>query len=214
MIKVLIADDQEMVRSGMVALLSYQKDLSVVAQAAHGEEAIALARDFQPDVILMDIRMPVFDGITATETIRRNNPDVKILVLTTFDEEQLVVRALQAGASGYVLKDTPSDQIAGAIRAVHSGTAPMSPVAMARIVANLSAARASTRSLDLKKLLTNREIEVLKLIGDGKNNKEIATLLNITEGTVKNHVTHIFAQIGARDRVEAAIIAQQHLLTT
>ena len=214
MIKVLIADDQEMVRSGMVALLSYQKDLSVVAQAAHGEEAIALARDFQPDVILMDIRMPVCDGITATETIRRNNPDVKILVLTTFDEEQLVVRALQAGASGYLLKDTPSDQIAGAIRAVHSGTAPMSPVAMARIVANLSAARASTRSLDLKKLLTNREIEVLKLIGDGKNNKEIATLLNITEGTVKNHVTHIFAQIGARDRVEAAIIAQQHLLTT
>ncbi|HEY9789407.1 MAG TPA: response regulator transcription factor [Candidatus Obscuribacterales bacterium] len=214
MIKVLIADDQEMVRSGMVALLSYQKDLSVVAQAAHGEEAIALARDFQPDVILMDIRMPVCDGITATETIRRNNPDVKILVLTTFDEEQLVVRALQAGASGYLLKDTPSDQIAGAIRAVHSGTAPMSPVAMARIVANLSAARASTRSLDLKKLLTNREIEVLKLIGDGKNNKEIAALLNITEGTVKNHVTHIFAQIGARDRVEAAIIAQHHLLTT
>ncbi len=119
-----------------------------------------------------------------------------------------MVQALQAGASGYLLKDTPSDQIASAIRTVYGGNTLLSPAAIAKIVGQLNSGRAVSRQLDLKKVLTNRELEVLKLIGEGKNNKEIAGLLNITEGTVKNHITHIFAQIGARDRVEAAIIAR------
>lgn len=212
MIKVLIADDQEVVRHGMAALLAYQNDLEILSQAAHGEEAIAMATYLNPDVILMDIRMPVCDGIQATKQIKTKSPHVKVLVLTTFDDDELVIQALQAGASGYLLKDTPSDQIASGIRSVYEGNMVLGPDAATKLVSQLNAsARPQKKQLDLHKLLTDREIEVLALIGKGKNNKEIATILSITEGTVKNHVSKIFGQIGARDRIQAAFIAQQEL---
>jgi len=210
-IRVLVADDQELVRKGMVALLAFHQDLSIVGQAAHGEEAFAMARDYKPDVVLMDIRMPVCDGIAATKKILAHDRSIKVLVLTTFDDEELIVEALHSGACGYLLKDTGSDDIASAIRTVHGGSFLLAPAAATKVVSNLAAPKRSGSKNNLSKVLTNREIEVLRLIGAGKNNKEIATLLCITEGTVKNHVSHIFAQIGARDRVHAALIAQQEL---
>lgn len=212
-IKILIVDDQEVVRKGLVSLLAYQKDLLVIGQSAHGEEAVACARDFNPDVVLMDIRMPVLNGIEATRRIKAEKGSIKVLVLTTFDDDEMIVDALKAGASGYLLKDTPSDQIASAIRTVFGGNTLLGPVAAVRVVEKLLSSPGSTgRELDLARLLTNREMEVLRLIGEGKNNQEIAALLDITEGTVKNHVSRIFAQIGARDRIQAALIAQKELI--
>jgi DNA-binding NarL/FixJ family response regulator len=211
MINVLIVDDQEMVRRGMSNLLRYQKDLKIVGEAAHGEEAFAMTKDFKPDVVLMDIRMPLCNGIEATKKIVAHDRSVKVLVLTTFDDDELVVQALASGACGYLLKDTPSDQIADAIRTVFSGNTLLGPAAAAKVATYLTQAKLPSNSRNLRKLLTNREIEVLILIGRGKNNKEIATALNIAEGTAKNHVSHIMAQIGARDRIQAALIAQEEL---
>jgi DNA-binding NarL/FixJ family response regulator len=211
MIKLIIADDQDVVRQGLTALLSYQSDLQVIAQAADGSAVCQLVQQMKPDVVLMDIRMPICDGIEATTRIHKESPNVKVLVLTTFDEEELVSQALQAGASGYVLKDTPSDQIAMAIRTVHDGNTFLGAAAATRLRQQLGPVRTIPAKSKLENVLTNRETEVLKLIGRGKNNQEIAELLHITEGTVKNHVTRIFAQVGARDRIHAAMIAQQEL---
>lgn len=208
-----MADDQEVVRKGMVALLQFQDDISIVGEAAHGEEACAMTKDFSPDVILMDIRMPVRDGITATQIIRQQTPGCKVLIMTTFDDDDLVVRALRAGASGYLLKNTPSDQIAKAIRTVNDGNMFLGQASAQKVVAQLTMPVDESQSMqirrtNLKKLLSEREIEILKLIGDGRNNKEIANLLHITEGTVKNYVSHIFSQLDARDRIQAALIAR------
>ncbi len=211
-IKVLVVDDQEMVRHGIANLLRFQNDLQIVGEAAHGEEAVAMARDFGPDVVLMDIRMPVCNGIEATSKILALGRGIKVLILTTFDDDELVIQALSAGARGYLLKDTPSDQIASAVRAVFDGSTLLCPTVAVKVTGYLSQARLPSNKINLKKILTNREVEVLTLIGQGKNNKEIATALSITEGTVKNHVSHIFAQIGARDRIQAAMIAQDELL--
>ncbi|MBS1995251.1 MAG: response regulator transcription factor [Cyanobacteria bacterium SZAS LIN-2] len=210
-IKILVADDQEMVRHGIANLLRFQDDFQIVGEAAHGEEAVAMARDFAPDVVLMDIRMPVLNGIEATAKILALKRGIKVLILTTFDDDELVVQALSNGANGYLLKDTPSDQIASAVRAVHDGSTLLCSTVAGKVASYLSQAKLPSSKLNLQKLLTNREIEVLRLIGQGKNNKEIASYLNIAEGTVKNHVSHIFAQIGARDRIQAAMIAQEEL---
>jgi len=212
-IKVLVADDQEVVRKGIVALLQFQEDISVIGEAAHGEEACAMTKDFSPDVILMDIRMPVRDGIAATQVIRAQTPGCKVLIMTTFDDDELVVRALRAGASGYLLKNTPSEQIAKAIRTVYDGNMFLGEATAQKLVAQLTLPEEQSQSMQFRKtnlrsLLSDREIEILKLIGEGKNNKEIANILHITEGTVKNYVSHIFAQLGARDRIQAALIAR------
>ncbi|HEY9760739.1 MAG TPA: response regulator transcription factor [Oculatellaceae cyanobacterium] len=210
-IKVLVADDQEMVRHGIANLLRFQDDLQIVGEAAHGDEAVAMVKDFDPDVVLMDIRMPVCNGIEATSKIRALGRGTKVLILTTFDDDELVVQALANGASGYLLKDTPSAQIASAVRAVHDGSTLLAGTVASKVTNFLSQAKLPANRLNLRKLLTNREIEVLTLIGNGKNNKEIAESLCITEGTVKNHITNIFAQIGARDRIQAAMIAREQL---
>lgn len=133
MIKVLIADDQQVVRHGLASLLAFQKDLKVVGEAAHGEEALAMVESFQPDVVLMDIKMPVLDGIEAARRIQAKHENVRVIVLTTFDDDELIVQALAAGAAGYLLKDTPSDRIAAAIRTVHEGDTLLSPVAAKRL---------------------------------------------------------------------------------
>jgi DNA-binding NarL/FixJ family response regulator len=215
MIKILIADDQECVREGIAALLSYHQDLQIVGQASNGEEACKLAKELSPDVVLMDIRMPVCDGIAATQTIISENPNIKVLVLTTFDEEDLVIKAIKSGASGYLLKDTKSDRIAAAIHTVRDGGMVLSPTAATKVVSHLDAPRQAgdgSRRLELENKLSERKIAVLKLIGQGKSNTEIAETLHITEGTVKNYVSQIFDELGVRDRVQAALIAQQELL--
>jgi DNA-binding NarL/FixJ family response regulator len=209
MIKVLIVDDQSLVRQGMASLLSVEDDLQIVGQAENGEEAILKASQLAPDVILMDVRMPVADGVVATKTIRQGNPGIKIIVLTTFDDEEYIIKALQAGASGYLLKDTPSEHLAQAIRAVHQGHTWLGPSVTDKVVAHLNPARKTKTGYE--RLLSGRELEVLKLLSQGKSNREIGRSLGIAEGTVKNHLTRILVQIGARDRLQAVLWAKENL---
>jgi DNA-binding NarL/FixJ family response regulator len=209
MIKVLIVDDQSLVRQGMASLLSVEDDLQIVGQAENGEEAILKASQLAPDVILMDVRMPVADGVVATKTIRQGNPGIKIIVLTTFDDEEYIIKALQAGASGYLLKDTPSEHLAQAIRAVHQGHTWLGPSVTDKVVAHLNPVRKTKTGYE--RLLSGRELEVLKLLSQGKSNREIGRSLGIAEGTVKNHLTRILVQIGARDRLQAVLWAKENL---
>lgn len=212
MIRLLIVDDQALIREGMATLLGLEEGLEIVGQACHGDEAFVLAEDLRPDVVLMDIRMPVCDGVMATKKIHQRFPLMKILVLTTFDDEEYVLQALQAGAKGYLLKDTPSEQVAAAIRSVHQGNTLLGPTVTPKVLMHLTSPKSQIRtSLDLTKLLTSREMEVLKLLANGKSNREISEILHITEGTVKNHVTRVLNQIGVRDRTQAALWAQQNI---
>ncbi len=212
MIRLLIVDDQALVREGMATLLALEDGLEILGQASNGDQAFALAEDLRPDVILMDIRMPICDGVMATRKIHQRFPQIKIVVLTTFDDEEFVIQALQAGASGYLLKDTPSEQVADAVRTVYQGHTLLGPTVTPKILMHLASPKAATKpKLDYLNLLTGREIEVLKLLGQGKSNREIAKLLHITEGTVKNHVTRILNQVGVRDRTQAALWAQENI---
>jgi DNA-binding NarL/FixJ family response regulator len=214
MIKILIVDDQEVVRQGLATLLTYHTDLEIIGQASNGNQACDQARELKPDVILMDIRMPELDGIAATETIVRENPATKVLILTTFDEDDLIIKALKAGASGYLLKDANSERIASGIRTVFDGGMMLAPSAASKVVSRLDSGQKHNPAmrLQLEDKLSERKIEVLKLIGQGRSNSEIAEALHISEGTVKNYVSQIFEQLGVRDRVQAALIAQQELL--
>jgi DNA-binding NarL/FixJ family response regulator len=209
-ISVMIVDDQSLVRQGMASLLSVEDDLTIVGQAENGEEAILKANQLMPDVILMDVRMPVADGVFATKAIRQSHPGIKIIVLTTFDDEEYIVKALQAGASGYLLKDTPSESLASAIRAVHQGHTWLGPNVSDKVVAHLSPVKKASKT-GLERLLSSRELEVLKLLSQGKSNREIGRSLGIAEGTVKNHLTRILVQIGARDRLQAVLWAKENL---
>ncbi len=210
MIKVLIVDDQALVREGMASLLSLEEDLQIVGQAVNGEEACKLVDELLPDVVLMDVRMPVCDGVTATGIINEKHKGIRVIVLTTFDEEEYIMKALQKGASGYLLKDTPSEQVAAVIRSVYQGHTLLGPTITPKVLSHLSQPK-SEPTVDYRNMLTAREIDVLKLLGQGKSNREIARILNITEGTVKNHVTKILTQVGVRDRTQAALWIQQNL---
>jgi DNA-binding NarL/FixJ family response regulator len=210
MIKILIVDDQALVREGMASLLALEEDLQVVGQACNGEEACQMADALMPDIVLMDVRMPVCDGVTATGIIREKHKNMRVIVLTTFDEEEYIMKALQKGASGYLLKDTPSEQVAAVVRSVFQGHTLLGPTITPKVLSHLTAPKPEP-SLDYKSILTSREIDVLKLLGQGKSNREIARILNITEGTVKNHVTKILNQVGVRDRTQAALWVQQNL---
>ncbi len=196
----------------MASLLSLEEDLDVVGQASNGEEACQLADSLLPDVILMDVRMPVCDGVTASGIIHSKHPAIKIIVLTTFDEEEYIMLALQKGASGYLLKDTPSEQVAAVIRSVKAGHTLLGPTITPKVISHLAAIKSEPKKVDYSSMLTSREIDVLKLLGQGKSNREIAKDLNITEGTVKNHITKIFNQVGVRDRTQAALWVQQNLM--
>jgi DNA-binding NarL/FixJ family response regulator len=210
-IRILIVDDQNLVREGMASLLSLEEDLEVVGQACNGEEACLMTDNLLPDVVLMDVRMPVCDGVTASGIIHAKYPDIKIIVLTTFDEEEYIMLALQKGASGYLLKDTPSEQVAAVIRSVRAGHTLLGPTITPKVLSHLSAPKPEPK-VDYRGILTSREIDVLKLLGQGKSNREIAKELNITEGTVKNHITKIFNQVGVRDRTQAALWVQHNLM--
>jgi DNA-binding NarL/FixJ family response regulator len=208
MIRLLLVDDQDMFRQGLADLLSLEDDLEIVGQATQGQDAITLTEQFQPEVILMDVRMPICDGVVATGEIHQRYPWIKILVLTTFDDDDYIWQSLQAGALGYLLKRTPSQQIAAAIRTVHQGYAQLGPTIAPKVFAQL---KPMPQTSAIQDVLSKRELEVLKLVGEGKNNLEIAQLLYLTEGTVKNYITQILSKLQVRDRVQAALWAQQQL---
>ena len=204
MIKVLLVDDQGIIREGLRSLLQAKPDIDIVGEAENGKMAVEKALELQPDLILMDVRMPIMDGVAATLTIREKAPDIKVLVLTTFDDDEYITKAMQNGAKGYLLKDTPSEELAEAIRAVKKGYTHMGPGIFEKV--SLSSPKVETPPPQLEQL-TPREKEVLKLIAQGLNNREIAKNLFISERTVKNHVNSVLSRLNLRDRTQAAIFA-------
>ncbi|BAZ15302.1 two-component response regulator [Calothrix sp. NIES-4071] len=209
MIKVLLVDDQYLIRQGLRALLELESDLEIVGEAENGREAIDLIAQLHPDVVLMDMRMPIMDGVAAQREIQKRFSDTRTLVLTTFDDTEYVATALQYGAMGYLLKDTPSEELAVAIRAVHKGYTQLGPGIVKKLFAfSTNEEPAPPPALEQ---LTPREKEVLRLIASGASNREIASQLYISEGTVKNHVTNILNRLNLRDRTQAALFAKSYL---
>jgi len=210
MIKVLIADDQAMVREGFGALLAAQPDLLVVGNAADGAAAVAATRRLNPDVVLMDVRMPVLDGLAATRQLLTPGATVKVLILTTFDLDDYVYEALRAGASGFLLKDAPAADLVNAVRVVAAGEALLAPSVTRRLIAEFAArpVRHAPRPTALAEL-TPRETEVLRLIARGRSNQEIAADLVVAEQTIKTHVGRILAKLGLRDRAQAVVFAYE-----
>ena len=213
MIKVLLVDDQGLIRQGLRALLELEPDLEIVGEAENGEQAINLVAELHPDVVLLDIRMPIMDGVAATREIQKRFAKTKILVLTTFDDDEYVSAALQNGAMGYLLKDTPSEELAVAIRAVYKGYTQLGPGIVKKLLTQFSNGTPTQSTPVPSSLaeLTPREKEVLRLIATAASNREIAQELYISEGTVKNHVTNILNRLNLRDRTQAAIWANTYL---
>jgi DNA-binding NarL/FixJ family response regulator len=209
-IRVVVADDQGMVRSGFSVLLNAQPDIEVIAEAVNGEEAIARAAGLHPDVILMDVRMPVLDGLQATRVITEMAGAPKVLVLTTFDLDDYVYEALRSGASGFLLKDASAGELADAVRLVAAGDALLSPGVTRRLIAEF-ARMGAPRSPGREQLdgLTERESEVLALVARGMSNAEIAGYLVVAEQTVKTHVSRILMKLGLRDRTQAVVLAYE-----
>lgn len=199
MIRILIADDHPIVRSGLKAILASQPDFELVADVDNGSAAVTFSANLHPDVILMDLQMSIMDGLTAIKQIRTKQPEVNILVLTTYDSDADIMPALEAGAAGYLLKDTPPEELFRAIRSVVQGEKVLAPTIVARLMGRLSS-RA-------EKSLSRREIEVLELASRGDSNKDIAASLHITEATVKSHFVHIFDKLGVADRTAAVTAA-------
>ena len=211
--RVLVVDDQAMVRAGFAALLDAQPDISVVGQAADGAEGVRLALETHPDVVLMDVRMPVMDGIEATKAILApgtSGPPPKIVVLTTFDVDDYVIDALRAGASGFLLKDALPDDLVEAVRVVARGDALLAPSVTRRLIERFAARPTGTTAIgsDLD-VLTDREREVLRGVAQGRSNGEIAGVLFIAEQTVKSHVSRVLTKLGLRDRAQAVVVAYE-----
>lgn len=210
-IRILLVDDQALFREGLRTLLSVQAGFEVVGEAANGEEALRLAGTLQPDVMLMDVRMPVLDGVAATRRLQAAYPALRVIVLTTFDDDEYVFEALRAGAVGYLLKDTPSEKLFEAVRAAARGESFLQPSVAAKVVAEFSrlANLSPGRVEPLLDPLSEREREILRLIARGASNREIAAQLVIAEGTVKNHITNILNKLGVSDRTQAALKARE-----
>ena len=207
-IRVLVADDQSMVRAGFRMLLSGEEDIQVVAEASNGLEAVEKAGRFEPTVILMDIRMPELDGLEATRRIIAADAAARVLILTTFDLEEYIYEALRAGASGFVLKDDPAEQLIAAIRTVAAGDALLSPAVTTRVIEQFTKIPRHEPSPAIAEL-SARELDVLRLIARGLSNAEIGQELFISETTVKTHVTHILQKLDLRDRVQAVVLVYQ-----
>lgn len=210
-IKVMIVDDHNLVREGLKAMFDQGHEIEVVGEAGSGEEAIEMVEKVEPDVVLMDISMPGMNGIQATKTIRDRYPGVKVVILTMLDQEGYVYEAVKAGATGYMLKSTSSDDLVHSIQTVHEGKALLHPDATAQLLKEF-VTLAKNRTKDYG--LSNREIEVLQLLAEGKTNKEIAKALWISEQTVKSHVAHIFNKLGTSDRTETVARALRNGLVT
>jgi DNA-binding NarL/FixJ family response regulator len=208
MIRILVADDQSMVRAGFRMLLSGEEDIEVVAEARNGLEAVEKAARFDPTVVLMDIRMPELDGLEATRRILAADEAARVLILTTFDLDEYVYEALRAGASGFVLKDDPPEQLLGAIRTVAGGDALLSPAITRRVIKQFTRIPDPAPPKELEEL-TDRELDVFRLIARGLSNAEIGQELYISETTVKTHITHVLQKLGLRDRVQAVVLAYQ-----
>lgn len=212
MIRVLLADDEAMIRAGVRAILASDPEIDVVAEASDGRAAIEQARKHRPDVALLDIRMPVLDGLDALTELRRLLPDTAVVMLTTFGEDEYVARALSGGASGFLLKASDPRELVAAVRAVADGAAYLSPKIAHRVITAISSPTAMTRRQSARQRiagLTDREREVLALLGRGQSNAEIATALHIVEGTVKSYVSAMLPRLGAKNRVQAAILAYE-----
>ena len=211
-IRVLLADDQALFREGLDTLLSIHKDIEIVGQASNGQEAVDLAAKHRPDVILMDMQMPILNGVGATRRLKQSLPGCRVIMLTTFNDNETIFEALRAGAVGYLLKDVGSTQLANSIRATVRGESILDPSVAAKVVqefSRVSSMVSATSSEILPDPLSEREIELLGLIASGMSNKEIAETLFITEGTVKNHITHILGKLSVRDRTQAVLKAKE-----
>lgn len=212
MIKVLIVDDQNLIREGLSMMLSLYKDILVVGEATNGKETIEMMKKKEIDLILMDIRMPIMNGVESTRIIKTEYPDVKVLILTTFNEDEYIFQGLENGADGYLLKDISSEELVNAIRTVYEGNILLQPDVAKKVVGamrdreNISKSYEEINSLTT---LTQREIEISRLVADGKSNKEISAILFITEGTVKNHLTRILDKLNVRDRTQLALLMKK-----
>jgi NarL family two-component system response regulator LiaR len=210
--KVIICDDQAIVRDGLAMLLKLEPDINVVGTAEEGATAVEMVARERPDLVLMDLKMPVMNGVEATRQIKTRYPEVKVLVLTTYDDDEWVFDAIRAGASGYLLKDTPRDELVKAIRGTVAGRTFLDPSVAGKVLEQVSSHQTQPATLITSKL-TEREIEILRLIARGLSNADISGRLFLSEGTVRNHVSAILAKLGVSDRTQAAVIAIQHGLT-
>ncbi len=210
-LRILIADDQHLVRAGFQTILNTQPDLEVIGEASDGNEAVELAGSLEPDIVLMDIRMPGLDGIQATRRILADHqpPKMRVLILTTFDLDEYVYDALQAGASGFLLKDASPEQLTAAVRMVSQGDALLAPTITRRLIEEFTVARTATPPPASLEQLSSRELEVFTLVARGLSNREIADHLFVGETTVKTHVTRILTKLGLRGRVQAVVLAYE-----
>jgi len=209
MIQVLICDDQAIVRDGLEMLLKLEPDIRVVGKAEDGARAVTLALGTKPDIVLMDLKMPAMNGIEATRQLRTLAPAVKVLVLTTYDDDEWVMDAVRAGAVGYLLKDMPREQVVQALRGTMDGKAYLDPAVAGKLM-NRVANPQSRPPDDLVNKLTDREVDVLRLLARGLSNADIAARLHLSEGTVRNYVSSILEKLGLADRTQAAVLALQH----
>ncbi|MDW4510922.1 response regulator transcription factor [Priestia megaterium] len=207
-IKILIADDHHVVRKGLVFFLQTQPDLEIVGEASNGEEALKLAISLEPHIVLMDLSMPVLDGIEATKELKKQAPHIQVMILTSFSDQDHVIPALEAGASGYQLKESDPDELVAAIRKLMNGENQLHPKVTTHLLTRLT--KSSEKKVNFIDHLTKREKDVLKEIAKGKSNKEIGASLHITEKTVKTHVSNILSKLGVQDRTQAALYAVQH----
>jgi DNA-binding NarL/FixJ family response regulator len=212
-IRILLVDDQYLIREGIASLLELDDTVEVVGLADNGEVAIAKALELRPAIILMDVRMPKVNGVEATAKIKQALPDCRIIMLTTFDDEEFIVQSLLAGACGYLMKDIPPKELIQAIKLAHTGVFQLAPAIAGKLIGTLRTQQTSVgEKPPADASLTEREVEVLKLLAEGTTNKEIATALNVSQGTVKNHVSNILTKLDLRDRTQAAVYAVEHNL--
>lgn len=208
MIKVLIVDDQNLIREGLTMMLNLYDNISIAGEATNGKDAIEVLGRQEVDLILMDIRMPIMDGVEATKIIKEKYPEVKVLILTTFNEDEYIFEGLKNGADGYLLKDISSEELVKAIQTVYEGNILLQPDVAKRMISSIDRKQTKQSNLDkdIFKELTKKEYEIALLIGEGKSNKEIVEILYIAEGTVKNHITRILNKLDLRDRTQLALL--------
>ncbi|MDF2530532.1 MAG: two component transcriptional regulator, LuxR family [Clostridia bacterium] len=212
-IKVMITDDQRLMREGLKTILDLEQDLTVVQLAENGRDALDKIADAQPDVILMDIRMPIMDGVECTGIIKQQYPGIKVIILTTFDDDEFIIEALKNGAVGYILKDLSSEKLVGAIRDAYDGNSIMQPEIAAKVISHIAGAikepvhHPAAEEINFKSELTDREKDVLQLVGKGMSNTEIAKKLYISEGTVKNYISNLYSKLEVDDRSKLTLYA-------